>query len=124
MRDHGGLPGGGQVAEEALGAAVPASDLFNALAPSLVNSNVLLNEINTRIQKLDDGTDEGRLCRDLSGRVFLIGKLSRQNGGWRLSPAASRRCPTCAGSMTWPKTAAASSLPRSCRRKRRSNPHR
>ncbi len=62
------------------GAAVPASDLFNALAPSLVNSNVLLNEINTRIQKLDDGTDEGRLCRDLCGLVFLIGKLSRQDG--------------------------------------------
>jgi len=68
------------VAQLELGAAVPASDLFNALAPSLVNTGVLLNEINTRIQKLDDGTEEGRLRRDLCGLVFLIGKLPRQEG--------------------------------------------
>lgn len=68
------------VAERGLGAAVPASDLFSALAPSLVSSGVLLNEINTRIQKLDDDTEEGRLRRDLCGLVFLIGKLPRQEG--------------------------------------------
>ncbi len=65
------------IAERDLGAAIPASDLFTALAPSLVNTGVLLNEINTRIQKLDDGTDGGRLRRDLCGLVFLIGKLPR-----------------------------------------------
>ncbi|MCB9617769.1 MAG: BREX system P-loop protein BrxC [Sandaracinus sp.] len=69
-----------RVAERPLGAAIPASDLFDALAPSLVNTGVLLNEINTRIQKLDDGSDESRLRRDLSGLVFLIGKLPRQEG--------------------------------------------
>lgn len=68
------------IAEEDLGAAIPASDLFTALAPSLVNTGVLLNEINTRIQRLDDGTEEGRLRRDLSGLAFLIGKLPRQEG--------------------------------------------
>lgn len=67
-----------EVAGRDLGAAIPASDLFNALAASLVNTSVLLNEINTRIQKLDDGTDEGRLRRDLCGLAFLIGKLPRQ----------------------------------------------
>ena len=46
------------VAEQALGTTIPASDLFNALAPSLVNTGVLLNEINTRIQSiLDQATD-------------------------------------------------------------------
>jgi len=65
------------IAERNLGAAIPASDLFTALAPSLVNTGVLLNEINTRIQKLDDGINEGRLRRDLCGLVFLIGKLPR-----------------------------------------------
>jgi hypothetical protein len=69
-----------EVAEHDLGAAIPASDLFNALAPSLVNTGVLLNEINTRIQKLDDGTENGRLRRDLCGLVFLIGKLPREAG--------------------------------------------
>jgi len=68
------------LADRDLGAAIPASDLFNALAPSLVNTGVLLNEINTRIQKLDDRTDAGRLRRDLCGLVFLIGKLPRETG--------------------------------------------
>ena len=68
------------VADRTLGTAIPASDLFNALAPSLVGTGVLLNEINTRIQKLDDGGDEGQLQRDLCGLVFLIGKLPREEG--------------------------------------------
>ena len=69
------------VADRSLGAAIPASDLFNALAPSLVSTGVLPNELNTRIQKLDDGSsDEGQLQRDLCGLVFLIGKLPRQEG--------------------------------------------
>ena len=69
-----------RVADRPLGATIPASDLFDALAPSLVNTGVLPNEINTRIQKLNDGREEGRLQRDLCGLVFLIGKLPRQEG--------------------------------------------
>ena len=69
-----------RVAARPLGAVVPAADLFNALAPSLVGTGVLLNELNTRIQKLDDESAEGRLRRDLCGLVFLIGKLPRQEG--------------------------------------------
>lgn len=68
------------VADRDLGAAIPASDLFSALSASLVNARVLLNEINTRIQKLDDGTAAGKLRHDLCGLVFLIGKLPRQEG--------------------------------------------
>ena len=67
-----------RVAERPLGATIPASDLFDALAPSLVNTGVLLNEINTRIRKLDDGTEDGRLRCDLCGLIFLIGKLPRE----------------------------------------------
>ena len=69
-----------EIAERELGATIPASDLFVALAPSLVNTGVLLNEINTRIQRLDDGSDGGRLRRDLCGLVFLISRLPRQDG--------------------------------------------
>ena len=68
------------VADRPLGATIPASDLFDALAPSLVSSGVLLNELNTRIQKLDDDSEQGRLRRDLCGLVFLIGKLPRKEG--------------------------------------------
>ncbi len=69
------------IAERNLGAVIPASDLYTALAPSLVNTGVLLNEINTRIARLDDGSPEGRLRRDLCGLVFLIGKLPRGEAG-------------------------------------------
>ena len=70
----------GGIAEKPLGAVIPASDLFRALAQDLVGSNVLLNEINTRIRKLDDGSADGRLRADLCGVVFLIGKLPREEG--------------------------------------------
>ena len=61
-----------------LGAVIPASDLFQEVSSDLVSSGVLLNEIHTRIQQLDDGTREGRLRRDLAALVFLIGKLPRE----------------------------------------------
>ena len=69
-----------EIADRELGVVLPASVLFNALAPSLVNTGVLLNELNTRIQKLDNGTDEGCLRRDLCGLVFLIGELPHETG--------------------------------------------
>ena len=68
-----------EIAKESLGAVIPASDLFHAIAPDLVAADVLLNEIHTRIARLDDGTPEGRLCADLCGVVFLIGKLPRMD---------------------------------------------
>ena len=68
------------VADRPLGAVIPASDLFHAIAPDLVSSGVLLNEIHTRINKLEDDTDRGRLRRDLAALVFLIGKLPREPG--------------------------------------------
>ena len=67
-----------EIGKRPLGAVIPASDLFRALSADLVGADILLNEINTRIAKLDDGTPEGRLRADLSGLVFLIGKLPRQ----------------------------------------------
>ena len=67
-----------RIAKRPLGAVIPASDLFRSLAHDLVGSSVLLNEINTRIRKLDDDTSEGRLKADLCGVVFLIGKLPRE----------------------------------------------
>ena len=66
------------IAGKPLGAVIPASDLFRALAQDLVGSSVLLNEINTRIRKLEAERDNGRLKADLCGVVFLIGKLPRQ----------------------------------------------
>ena len=67
-----------RLADRELGAVIPASDLFQEVSSDLVNSGVLLNEIHTRIQRLDDGTPAGRLRRDLAGLVFLTGKLPRE----------------------------------------------
>ena len=68
-----------EIGKEPLGAVIPSSDLFHALAPDLVAADVLLNEIHTRIAKLDDGKAKGKLRADMCGVVFLIGKLPRQD---------------------------------------------
>ena len=67
-----------RLADRELGAAIPASDLFHEVSSDLVNSGVLLNEIHTRIQRLDDETPAGRLRCNLAGLVFLIGRLPRE----------------------------------------------
>jgi len=64
-----------------LGATVPGDELFEALAPEMVNTGVLLREINERIINLSkDGTDEGKLARRICGLVFLISRLPREAG--------------------------------------------
>ncbi|MEW6071033.1 MAG: BREX system P-loop protein BrxC [Planctomycetota bacterium] len=66
------------LAEKDIGAVIPADALYRAIAPNLVNTGVLLNEIATRIQALDDGTPVGALRHRLCGLVFLISKLPRE----------------------------------------------
>lgn len=60
---------------------IPGDELFEALAPEMVNTGVLLREINERIINLSkDGTREGKLARRICGLVFLVGKLPRKEG--------------------------------------------
>lgn len=61
-----------------VGAVVPADELFDSLAPNLVNTGVLLRESNERIIKV--GKEQGLLARRICGLVFLIGKLKRDDG--------------------------------------------
>lgn len=68
------------ICEKELGAVIPADALFDAIAPSLVQTGVLLNEIDLRIRKLDDGTEDGKLRKRICGLVFLISKLPREDG--------------------------------------------
>ena len=67
-----------KVSERPLGSVVPADELFEALAPDMVNTGVLLREINERIIKVGD--TEGAIARRICGLVFLIGKLKREAG--------------------------------------------
>ena len=67
-----------RLSDEPVTSVVPADDLYDALAPEMVNTGVLLREINERI--LQVGKTEGELARRLCGLVFLIGKLKREAG--------------------------------------------
>jgi len=68
----------GKLSNQPLGALVPADELFDALAPEMVNTGVLLREINERIIQI--GRADGSLAQRICGLVFLIGKLSREAG--------------------------------------------
>lgn len=67
-----------KVSERPLGSVVPADELFEALAPEMVNTGVLLQEINERIIMV--GRTEGLMAQRICGLVFLIGKLKREAG--------------------------------------------
>ena len=68
-----------KLAERPLGAVVAGDELFDALAPEMVNTGVLLREINERIIKVGEEA-EGALARRLCGLVFLVGRLAREAG--------------------------------------------
>ena len=67
-----------KVSERPLGSVVAADELFEALAPEMVNTGVLLREINERIIQV--GRTEGAIAQRICGLVFLIGKLKREVG--------------------------------------------
>ena len=79
-----------KVAGQPVGALIPGDELFEALTHDLVNRGVMLNEISTRIQRLDDGSPTGALRRRIAGLVFLISKLKQDTAmdlGVRATPA-------------------------------------
>jgi hypothetical protein len=67
-----------KISGKPLGAIVPGDELFEALAPEMVNTGVLLREINERIIQV--GKADGQLAQRVCGLVFLIGKLTREGG--------------------------------------------
>jgi hypothetical protein len=70
-----------RLADRELGAVMPGDELYEALAPAMVNTGVLLREINERIIGLSkDGSETGKLARRICGLIFLIGKLPREAG--------------------------------------------
>lgn len=70
-----------KISDRPLGVVVPGDDLYEELAPEMVNTGVLLRELNERIINLaKDGSAEGKLARRICGLVFLIGRLPRDGG--------------------------------------------
>jgi len=69
------------LADHELGAVIPGDELFEALAPGMVTTGVLLREINERIISLSkDGSDKGKVARRACGLIFLISRLPREAG--------------------------------------------
>ena len=69
-----------RTAEEPIGTVVPADFLFEEISANLLQSGVLLREVNETIIAQDDGTPDGQLKSRLCALVFLIRKLPREAG--------------------------------------------
>ena len=67
-----------KTADEPLGTVVPADFLFDEISANLLQSGVLLREIDETIRRHDDGTADGRLKSRLCALVFLVRKLPRE----------------------------------------------
>ena len=69
-----------RTADDPVGTVVPADFLFEEISPNLLQSGVLLREVNETIIEQDDGTCDGGLKSRLCALVFLIRKLPREAG--------------------------------------------
>lgn len=67
-----------KISRRPLGSVVPADELYDALAPEMLNTGALLWEISERIIQV--GKSDGSLAQRICGLVFLIGKLKRESG--------------------------------------------
>jgi hypothetical protein len=109
-----------RLCDRGMGATVPGDELFEALAPEMVNTGVLLREINERIINLSkDGSDEGKLARRICGLVFLISRLPREASsdiGVRRRRSTS---PICSSTTSSPTTASCAAPSRPCSRSSR-----
>jgi hypothetical protein len=76
-------------ADKPLGTVVPADFLYEQNKTQMVQSGVLLREIQEVIERLDDGTEDGHLRSRLCALCFLIGKFPRDpasDTGLRATP--------------------------------------
>ena len=69
-----------RTADDPLGTVVPADFLFEEISANLLQSGVLLRELNQTIAGQEDGSPEGHLKSRLCALIFLIRKLPRDAG--------------------------------------------
>ena len=67
-----------EIAEKPIGTVTAADFIFDAQRATMLQSGVLLREIDETIQGLDDGSPEGVLAKRLCSLIFLIRKLPRE----------------------------------------------
>ncbi len=79
-----------EVALREVGNVVPADFVYGQLSASMLQTGVLLREVDETIRAQRDGTEEGELRFRLCALIFLIGQLPRDAGsdaGLRANPA-------------------------------------
>jgi len=64
-----------EVANSPIGRVVAGDVIYNHLKVNMPQSSLLLRDIATTIEKLDDGTSDGKRRSRLCSAIFLIGKL-------------------------------------------------
>lgn len=69
-----------RVAEAPLGTVIPADILYDHIAPDMLQTGVLLREVEETIREQRDGTEEGELRARLCALIFLIGQLPTDPG--------------------------------------------
>ena len=68
------------VAEKELGTVVPADFIFDQLSAEMLQSSVLLRNVDEIIRKQRNGSHEGILKSRLCALIFLISQLTRESG--------------------------------------------
>ena len=66
------------VAEKPLGTVIPSDAIYRQIKEHMVMNRVMLRDVSTRIDQLNDGTEEGQLRYRLCSLIFMIGKLPRE----------------------------------------------
>jgi hypothetical protein len=69
-----------RVADEPLGHVIGGDFIFEDQEAAMLQTGVLLREVDHDIRILDDGTEDGRLLSRLCGAIFLISRLPRETG--------------------------------------------
>ncbi len=76
-------------ADDPLGTVIPGDFLYDQVSTNMIQTGVLLREIDEIVRKQRDGSDDGKLRSRLCALIFLISKLSREPGsdvGIRATP--------------------------------------
>ncbi len=64
-----------EVADYTIGTVVAGDVIYHHLKADMLQSSMLLRDVATTIEKLDDGTPDGKMRSRLCAAIFLIGKL-------------------------------------------------
>ena len=69
-----------RVADQALGHVIGGDFIFEDQEAAMLQTGVLLREVDQDIRRMDDGTEDGKLRFRLCATIFLISRMPRESG--------------------------------------------